>query len=64
MNRSLRSHRDAGMCRLYRRRSASKRMNSRAERLVGRNTLRGLGRVRGVVGGGFDLDASGGGCFR
>jgi hypothetical protein len=50
VDKAFRSHGDAGMCRLYRRRSACERMNSRAERLVGRNTLRGLARVRGVVG--------------
>ena len=50
MDKAFRSHGDAGMCRLYRRRSACERMNSRAERLVGRSTLRGLARARGVVG--------------
>ena len=38
------------MCGLYGRRKASESMNSRAERLLGRNTLRGLGGVRGYVG--------------
>ena len=38
------------MCRLYRRRTACERMNSRAEGLVGRNTLRGLSKVRAYVG--------------
>jgi len=37
------------MCGLYGRRTASERMNSRAERLIGRNTLRGLARVGGYV---------------
>ena len=50
VDKCFRSHGDAGMCRLYRRRSACERMNSRAERLVGRNTLRGLARVGGYVG--------------
>lgn len=50
VDKCFRSHGNPEMCRLYRRRSASERMNSRAERLVGRNTLRGLGRVRCVVG--------------
>ena len=36
-------------------RTASERMNSRAERLLGKNTLRGLARVGGYVGLGFTL---------
>ena len=50
VDKCFRSHGNPEMCRLYRRRSASERMNSRAERLVGRNTLRGLGKVGGYVG--------------
>ena len=50
VDKCFRSHGDPEMCRLYRRRSACERMNSRAERLVGRVTLRGLGRVEGYVG--------------
>ena len=50
VDKTFRCHGDAEMCRLYRRRSACERMNSRAERLIGRNTLRGLARVRGYVG--------------
>jgi hypothetical protein len=50
VDRRFRCHGDARMCGLYGRRTASERMNSRAERLIGRNTLRGLSRVRGYVG--------------
>ena len=50
VDKAFRCHGDARMCGLYGRRTASERMNSRAERLVGRNTLRGLGRVGGYVG--------------
>lgn len=50
VDKAFRCRGDAGMCRLYGRRTASERMNSRAERLVGRNTLRGLGKVGGYVG--------------
>lgn len=50
VDKTFRCRGDARMCRLYGRRTASERMNSRAERLVGRNTLRGLGKVRGMVG--------------
>ena len=50
VDKCFRSHGDPEMCRLYRRRSACERMNSRAERLVGRVTLRGLGRVGSYVG--------------
>ena len=50
VDKAFRCHGDARMCRLYGRRTASERMNSRAERLVGRNTLRGLGKVGGYVG--------------
>jgi hypothetical protein len=50
VDKAFRCRGDAGLCRLYRRRSACERMNSRAERLIGRNTLRGLARVRGYVG--------------
>ncbi len=50
VDKTFRCRGDARMCRLYRRRTASERMNSRAERLIGRNTLRGLVRVGGYVG--------------
>lgn len=50
VDKTFRCRGDAMMCRLYRRRTASERMNSRAERLIGRNTLRGLARVGGYVG--------------
>ena len=49
-DKAFRCHGDQEMCRLYRRRTACERMNSRAERLVGRNTLRGLGKVRAYAG--------------
>lgn len=38
------------MCRLYKRRTACERMNSRAERLIGRDTLRGLKKVKAYAG--------------
>jgi len=50
VDKTFRCRGDAGMCGLCGRRTASERMNSRAERLVGRNTLRGLSRVGGYVG--------------
>ena len=50
VDKAFRCRGDARMCGLYGRRTASERMNSRAERLVGRNTLRGLGKVGGYVG--------------
>ena len=37
-------------CMIYKRRTACERMNSRAERLLGRNTLRGLGKVKAYTG--------------
>jgi len=50
VDKTFRCRGDARMCRLYGMRTASERMNSRAERLMGRNTLRGLARVGGYVG--------------
>ena len=50
VDKTFRCRGDARMCGLYRRRTASERMNSRAERLIGRNTLRGLNKVGGYVG--------------
>jgi len=50
VDKTFRCRGDARMCRLYRRRTVSERMNSRAERLIGRNTLRGLSKVRSYVG--------------
>ena len=50
VDKTFRCRGDEGMCRLYRRRTASERMNSRAERLIGRNRLRGHVRVGGYVG--------------
>jgi len=50
VDRRFRCREDRRMCGLYGRRTASERMNSRTERLMSRNTLRGLGRVRGDVG--------------
>ena len=50
VDRSFRCRGNRRMCGLYGRRTASERMNSRAERLVGRNTLRGVGRVGSYVG--------------
>ncbi|MCJ7572911.1 transposase [Candidatus Bathyarchaeota archaeon] len=50
VDRSFRCRGNRRMCGLYGRRTASERVNSRAERLVGRNTLRGVGRVGGYVG--------------
>ena len=47
VDKCFRSHGDPEMCRLYRRRSASERMNSRAERLVGGN-VEGSGEGRGA----------------
>ena len=50
VDKTFRCRGDRRMCGLYRRRTASERMNSRAERLIGRNTLRGLSKVGGYVG--------------
>jgi hypothetical protein len=50
VDKVFRCHGDCGMCKLYRRRSACERMNSRVERLIGRNTLRGLKKVRAYIG--------------
>ncbi len=50
VDKTFRCRGNARMCRLYRRRTASERMNSRAERLIGRNTLRGLGKVGSYLG--------------
>lgn len=50
VDRAFRSHGNPKLCKLYRRRTARERMNSRAERLVGRNTLRGLGKVKAHTG--------------
>ena len=50
VDKTFRCRGDARMCGLYGRRTASERMNSRAERLIGRSTLRGLARVGGYVG--------------
>ena len=50
MDKAFRCHGKQGMCKLYKRRTACERMNSRAERLMGRNTLRGLGKVRAYAG--------------
>jgi len=50
VDRSFRCRGNRRMCGLYGRRTASERVNSRAERLVGRNTLRGVGRVGSYVG--------------
>jgi hypothetical protein len=50
VDRAFRSHGNPMLCKLYRRRTACERMNSRAERLVGTNTLRGLGKVKAYTG--------------
>ena len=50
MDKTFRCRGDTRMCGLYGRRTASERMNSRAERLVGRNTLMNLARVGDYVG--------------
>jgi transposase len=50
VDRLFRCHGNPEMCRLYKRRTACERMNSRAERLVGRNTLRGLKKVKAYTG--------------
>jgi hypothetical protein len=50
VDKTFRCRGDRRMCGLYGRRTASERMNSRAERLVGRNTLRGQSKVGGYVG--------------
>jgi len=50
VDRLFRCHGNPEMCRLYRRRSACERLNSRVERLVGRNTLRGLKKVKACTG--------------
>jgi len=50
IDRLFRSHENPVMCRLYKRRTACERMNSRAERLIGRNTLRGLKKVKAYTG--------------
>ena len=50
VDKTFRCRGDTRMCGLYGRRTASERMNSRAERLIGRNTLRGQARVGGYVG--------------
>lgn len=55
VDKAFRCHGNQELCRLYRRRTACERMNSRAERLLGRNTLRGLGKVRAYVGVAFTL---------
>jgi len=50
LDKAFRCHGNPEMCKLYRRRTACERMNSRAERLIGRNTLRGLKKVKAYVG--------------
>ena len=50
VDKAFRCHGNQELCRLYRRRTACERMNSRAERLVGRNTLRGLNKVKAYTG--------------
>lgn len=50
LDKAFRCHGNPEMCKLYRRRTACERMNSRAERLIGRNTLRGLKKVRAYAG--------------
>jgi len=50
VDKLFRSHGNPVMCKLYKRRTACERMNSRAERLIGRNTLRGVKRVKAYVG--------------
>jgi len=50
VDKLFRPHGNPMMCNLYKRRTACERMNSRAERLIGRNTLRGLKRVKAYVG--------------
>ena len=49
VNRTIMCH-GTRECAGYGRRKASERMNSRAERIVGRNPLRGLNKVGGSVG--------------
>lgn len=50
IDKLFRCHGNPKMCKLYKRRTACERMNSRAERLIGRNTLRGLKKVKAYVG--------------
>lgn len=50
LDKAFRCHGNKEVCKLYRRRTACERMNSRAERLIGRNTLRGLEKVRAYAG--------------
>ena len=50
VDKAFRCHGNQEMCKLYKRRTAYERMNSRAERLIGRNTLRGQSKVRAYVG--------------
>ena len=50
VDKLFRSHGNPVMCKLYKRRTACERMNSRAERLIGRNTLRGVKKVKAYVG--------------
>jgi len=50
VDKLFRSHGNPVMCKLYKRRTACERMNSRAERLIGRNTLRGVKMVKAYVG--------------
>ena len=50
VDKAFRCHGNPELCRLYRRRTACERMNSSAERLVGRNSLRGLSNVKAYVG--------------
>lgn len=50
VDRAFRCHGNPKLCKLYRRRTACERMNSRAERLMGRNILRGLRKVKAYVG--------------
>ena len=50
VDKAFRCHGSPEMCTLYKRRTACERMNSRAERLVGGNTLRGLSKVKAYMG--------------
>ena len=50
VDRLFRCHGNHEMCRLYKRRTACERMNSRVERLIGRNTLRGVKKVKAYTG--------------
>ena len=50
LDKAFRCHGNPEMCKLYKRRTACERLNSRAERLIGRNTLRGLEKVRAYAG--------------